>query len=137
VVRVKDESQWQQQLADFAADSDPMADALPTFLTTWCDAAESVLDAWEEQQKGDGPLAPIRALRDTLRITEQTEGGRIQVGYLGMALVLICSHWEPTGDPNEFFESMTAIEQNLFADVAALKMLSMKLEAEAGANTDG
>lgn len=120
-MRVKDESQWQQQLAEFAADDDPMSATMEQFLVYWCELAEKTIDQLK--------VSPIKALRYTLRATEEATT-RPLVGFLGMALVVICTHWEPAGEPQEFFNSMTQIEQNLFTDVAALKVADMERVAQ-------
>lgn len=122
-MKIKDESEWQQQLADFANDPDPIAETLREFVTTWAEAAEEMV------AKRDKSTSPIRALRDTLRATEQSLG-RLTVGYLGMALILLSTHWEPAGEPNEFFWSLTPLEQNLYADVAVLKLADLESKAQ-------
>lgn len=129
-VKVKDESEWQKQLADFAKDDDPMSEILPTFVIAWCERGERFLDETKDMTPPPPWSTPIGSLRAGLRATEQ-DLGRLQIGFLGMALVIITAHWEPGGDPQEFFDSMTIIEQNLFADVAALKIADMELQAQA------
>lgn len=138
-MKVKDESEWQKQLADFAADPDPMAVLLPNFLIKWCERGERFLEESSEYPPhGPRPpwTEPMGALRAGLRATELEEG-RLQIGYLGMALVVITAHWEPAADPQGFFDSMTSIEQNLFADVAALKIADMELKAQGDVSADG
>ena len=74
---------------------------------------------------------PVEALRNSLRVVE-SERGRWTVGYIGMALVILSTHWEPAGEPDLFFDRLTPIEQNLFADVAQLKMEELAKAAEPG-----
>lgn len=125
-IKVKDEAEWQKQLADFAADDEAeLASLLRDFCIAWAERSETVMDLWEQEESGDGPLQGIKALRWTLRSIE-AEKGRFPVGFLGMALVLFTTHWEPAGDPKEFFESMTTIEQNLYLDVAQLKLTQLQ-----------
>lgn len=121
-MKVKDQAQWQAQLAEFDQDPDPMAKTFATFVTTWAEAAEQEL-SWPEHSH------PLAALRATLRYTEE-KAGRITAGHVGMALVVLGTHWELAGTPDEFFHRMTTIEQNLFADVAVAKLEKLNREAE-------
>lgn len=133
-MKVKDEAQWQLQLAEFAADADPTSAVMKDFIVKWCELAEDqITNGWMYRSGFDAELpadSSIEALRKTLRTTEEAQG-RIPVGFLGMALVVICGHWAPAGDPDQFFASLTQIEQNLFADVATLKLEHMEAQAAA------
>lgn len=124
-MKVKDESQWQQQQADMAADPDPMARALSGFVIAWAEFAEGDLDRYADTHR-----QPIDALRATLRQAETDQGGRLSIGFVGMALIVLGTHWAPAADINEFFGSMTSIEQNLYADVAVIKMAELNATAE-------
>jgi hypothetical protein len=130
-VKVKDESIWQEHLAEMAADPDPMAGILPGFIVKWCDTAESVMEVYDKIPGLDAtsPITPIEALRDCLRATEQSEG-RLTISFIGMALLIIGTHWEPVGSIDEWFSSMTTIEQNLYADVAAYKFAQLNADSE-------
>lgn len=129
-MRVKSESEWQQQLADFAKDGTPQAEVFQEFVIGWAEAAEAMLDDGAATEFHD-PV--IFCLRNTLRATE-AKIGRPPVGFVGMALIVLGTHWEPAGEPNDFFDSMTPIEQNLYADVAAAKLDDLNSQAEEAAD---
>ena len=83
------------------------------------------MEAWNDPES----FLAIQALRHTLRGTEE-KLGRWEVGLLGMALLILSTHWEPAGEPQSFFDSMTPIEQNLYLDVAAIKLAEMQTQAQ-------
>lgn len=132
-MKVKDESEWQGQLALFASDPAPEAAVLRDFIVAWTETAEYRIDNNWKMVSGfeaDKPKpSPIEGLRLTLRSVEQDKG-RVPIGYLGMALLLIGEHWEPITSIDEFFDSLTPIEQNLYADVASVKFLDLQRQAE-------
>lgn len=106
-MKVHDESEYQQQCAEWAASPNSAALAFQAYLETWAGHAEKV----------EG-VSAIEALRSTLRLAEK-ETERWSIGFVGQALLLLVTHWEPLGDRELFFDSMTPIEQNLLLDTAA------------------
>lgn len=128
-MKVKDESEWQLQLSEFAADPDPdMSNTMRDFVVYWCELAEAAMR--------DLPTdSPIMALRVTLRATEE-HVTKFSIAFVGMALIIIGTHWEPVGTPDEFFASMTQIEQNLYADVAYVKLAHMQSQAQSFLTSD-
>lgn len=110
-MKVKDEAQWQQQCADFARDPSPSAEAFRKFLVYWAEAAELDFAATG--------FSPMQSLNSTLREAEGATGGRWTLNYIGMALVLLSTHWVPAQDAKHFMEGMTSVEQNLFIDTLA------------------
>lgn len=132
-MKVKDQSDWQGQLAEFAKDPAPEAAVLRDFVIKWTEAAEyRIVNNWQMVSgfEADKPQpSPIEGLRLTLRSVEHDQG-RMPIGYLGMALLLIGEHWEPVTSIDDFFNSMTPIEQNLYADVASVKFLDLQRQAE-------
>lgn len=120
-MKVHDESEWQQQLAEFAADEDnPLTVAFRDFLIEWAEEAEALLEG--------RAVPPIMALRSALRVVE---GRRepLTIGLVGMGLVVLNTFWAPIEDADVFFESMTPIEQNLYRDVAMAKMSDLERKA--------
>lgn len=122
-MKVKDEAEWQLFCAEIANAPDAVAEPFRDFLVAWAEAAED----WMGRRGGPG----IVALRNSLR-TVEAERGRWTVGFLGQMLVVLSTHWEPAGEPDLFFDHLTPIEQNLFADVAQLKMEELARAAEPG-----
>ena len=129
-MQARDLGEWQKQLAELDADANPTAQQFSQFVQSWGDHAEGLLLIHRNGESlGMEPgLTPIEALRRTLRLVEE-ERGILSIGFLGMALVVLCSHWLLSGDPNEFFASMSPIEQNLFHEVATLKLAEMSASA--------
>ena len=117
-MKVKDESKWQQQCAEFAKDDDPRAEAFRDFVVAWADAAEEQV----------GELSAIDALKDTLRAVER-QVGPWPVNYLGMALVLLSTHWHWAGDPQDFALSLSPIEQSLYFDILAINLRDLQTSA--------
>lgn len=126
-MRIRNESEWQGQLSEFAQDQNPLAGMFRDFVIAWAEAAEQLM------YDHDFPLPPVKALRGTLRAVEEVHG-HFEIGFVGMALLILCTHWEPAGDPDAFYEALNPIEQNLFSDVARVKLANMQ---EAAAQTDG
>lgn len=126
-MQVKDESEWQSHLAELDKDTDPLAEVFKNFTIAWAENAEKLVEL--------GSPA-IEALRDTLRFTEDQQDAKMPVGMIGMMLVVLGTHWEPVGTPDDFFQSMTSIEQNLYGDVAAFKLMELQAQAQA-AGSDG
>lgn len=120
-MRIKDESQWQLQRAEFAKDFDPRAEPFRKFVEGWAEAAE--LDY------GASGISPMQSLNATLRQAETDTGGRWPVSYLGMALVLLSTHWELAGTPEDFMKDMTTIEQSLYLDILAIRMEELQTQA--------
>ena len=127
-MKVKDESEWQGQLAEFANDPQAeLAESVRHFIVTWADKAEEYLAQPLTQH-----ASPMEALRASL-IQVEREQGRIAIVFIGTALLLLCTHWAPAGEPSDFFEDMTTIEQHLFADVAEAKLGDLSKLADQGA----
>lgn len=125
-MRIADESEWQDLLAQFAQDpNQQVAGGFRDFVVAWAEEAEVHIEVTREVTYSDfgdevvNELSPIEALRRTLRVVEQRTS-RWTVGFLGQALLMLGHHWEPAAaDRAEFFGSLTSIEQNLYLDVAA------------------
>lgn len=100
-------------MAELATDPDPMAQVFGNFVTAWAEATEKVLAA----EASD----PVVALRATLRSVEGRYG-RANSTVLGMVLLVLVTHWELVGDPDDFYEALSPIEQRLFEDCAAVKV---------------
>lgn len=111
-MRVSDEAEWGAQLNALDADDDVRAGKFRDFVVFWAESAETLLD--------NTTCSPIEALRSVLRFTE-SQIIRLPVGFLGQAMLILCSHWQPIcEDRDGFFDSLTPIEQNIFVDVAAV-----------------
>ncbi len=131
-MKVRDEAEWQGQLAEFASDENPLAALFRDFVIAWADNAETAMERRVITAEYDDrpPPGPVDALRSTLRATEDVHG-HFEIGFVGMALLILCTHWEPAGDPDTFYEKLNSIEQNLFSDVARVKMATLE-QAAAG-----
>ena len=124
-MRVHDEAEWQLQKAAFAADPAPEADKLLNFTVAWAELAEETLATAEREAFG---LEPIDALNATLRQAEErTE--HLTIGFVGQALLLLCAYWAVITDREAFYASLSAIEQNLFADAKTLWEISQAIKA--------
>ncbi len=123
---VRSEDEWQKYCAEIAADPDVRAQPFHDFLVKWADLAEEWLGV--DPDYTPSPSESVEALRETLRAAE--EKGRWTVGYLGMALILFSTHWLYAGEPAEFFNGLTQLEQNLYMDVAAVKLDVQEQAAE-------
>lgn len=132
-MKVHDEAAWQRQLADFAADPDEFTPRFKGWIIDWCEAAEKWLESAHNQGIHPDDITPIEALRATLRQVEKDHKHWPAV-YLGAALLLICDHWEPAQPQDEFYGSMTVIEQNMFLDVAAEWVASHQQQAAQATN---
>ena len=120
-MRVHDQAEWQLQRAAFAADPAPEADKLLNFTVAWAECAEDFLDR-------RGGETPIVALRNSLRLAEErTE--HLTIGFVGQALLLLCAYWAPIDNREAFYDSLTTIEQNLFADAKTLWEISQAIKA--------
>ena len=117
-MRVRDESEFHLLLAELASDTSEVAGPFWRFFTTWAEMAEAHLSL----------VGPAEALRRTLRHAED-ETDHFSAGFLGMCLVLFYNHWDFDGEPDVLYNSLTPIEQHLFEDVAALKMLDLQKQA--------
>lgn len=136
-MKVKDEAEWQLFLAELAADDDPRAEAFRDFLVAWTEAAEVAMEPERDVYGANDPPSPVEALRRRLRSTE-AELGRWTVGYLGLMLVVLGTHWAPAGNPDDFVSSLTPIEQNLYFDALAIKQEQLdKLAADTPAGGEG
>lgn len=142
-MKVKDESIWQQQCADFAKDPAPSAAAFQKFLVAWAEAAEEYIETHTEKGYGDfgdeyvNAPTPAEALNKTLRHAESTTGGRWPVPHMGMALVILSTHWAPARDTQHFMDGMTSIEQNLLLDTLAAHKEEMERVAAEEVTTNG
>lgn len=131
-MKIKDEAEWQQFMQALEEDPDPKAKAFRQFVLDWAELAENQIEEWGKQVpwKDDLSDRPIKALRDNLREVEKGSG-RFPVGYIGMALVVFTTHWGEVEEIDAFVDSMTPIEQSLYADVASMKLLEMEMAAKA------
>ena len=98
-MKVKDEAEWQLFYAEIAAVRRRRRRAVPR-LPGGLGREGRGLDGC---RRGHGDLLQSGALRNTLRTTE-TELGRWTVGFLGQMLVVLSTHWEPAGEPDDFFD---------------------------------
>jgi len=96
------------------------AQAFIAFVEDWCESAERIQTSL---------LRPIEALRAALEPTEQAHG-YLDTNLLANMLVVICANWVYGGD--DFFVSMTEIEQRLVIDVAG-QMIAEQQDAATGA----
>lgn len=126
-MKVRDESDWQRQLADFANDPEPMAVVLQNFLITWANYAET----WLQEAHGEGiyddDITPMEGLRATLEITQE-HAGRISIGFTGAALTLLAMHWI---HGEGLYDDMNSIERTLVEDAAQVKIDHLKAQAQA------
>lgn len=135
-MRVTDESEWQERLAEFAKDTHPLAVVMRSFLTDWAEAAEALLaDTQAMNDKSWGQpnvLTPMEALRRTLRIAEVAQPqGRLPSGFIGATLTLLAMHWV---HGESLYDDMTSIEQHLTEDATMVKIQQLQAQAEAAGN---
>jgi hypothetical protein len=133
-MKVHDQADWQLQCASFAADPSPLAPKFKAFIETWAENAEGLLAAIRDHPEyiaaqQDENADAMEALRNTLTRTEE-KAGPFSIGFIGQALLLLCTHWEPITDRDEFFGSLTAIEQHLFNDAVAVWQIHQALQAQ-------
>jgi hypothetical protein len=113
-MKVRDESEWQGQCAQWAAYPDAVK--FQRFVTTWAEAAEDLLAL--RNSFDDTPLlTPIEALRRALPLAEQ-KVGIWGSSSLGQALLLLSSHWGAVASPEAFVAELNPIERNLYASTA-------------------
>lgn len=133
-MKVRDEAMWQQQVAEFDRDPNPMAKDFQRFVETWAEMAE---EGRKFENLGtlfqDRTPTPIEALRQSLR-TAEIRAGRWTIGFLGQALLLLASHWGEIEDIQRFYDSMTPIEQNIYNDVAAVWVNEKEKQAQESGN---
>jgi hypothetical protein len=132
-MKVHDQADWQLQGAAFAADPSPLAPKFKAFIETWAEAAERYL---EDRRRLPSPERPIQALRATLKSAEDT-AGPFSIGFIGQALLLLCTHWAEIKDRDEFFHSLTTIEQHLFNDAVAVWKIHRAMQAQEVGNEAG
>jgi hypothetical protein len=113
-------------------------------MVEWANLAERTLDAnramrnevYPTQELVEaGLMSPIEALRRTLYPAEMMTQ-HLTIGFVGQALVLLCHHWAPITDREDFLASLTTIEANLFRDAAALWQARQQLAANLAAGLD-
>lgn len=126
-MKIRNQSEWQLQLAELAADPDPHAIPFRNFLVSWGDAAESYLDGC----RGEFHNEAIHALRNTLGPTEERVG-RASTSFIGMALLLLYAHWDCGYTPDEFYGQLGPIEQHLLEDIGAMKAQKLMAQAQEG-----
>lgn len=129
-MRVHDQSLWQQQCAEWARDENPMAMSFGVFVRTWADMAEAHLSTFDST---DPPPTPIEALRYLLDPAEAATE-RWSIGFIGQALLLLCTHWAVIEDRPAFLTSLNPIERHLFLDAKAVWELSQQLKAQEAGN---
>jgi hypothetical protein len=120
-MKIRDEADWQRQLADFANDPHPAATSLQNFLVTWANYAEGVLATVRLPEI----TSPMEALRQTLVTTEQ-HTGRTSIGFIGAALTLLSMHW---GYGETLYDDMNPIERHLIEDATLVKLETLAAQA--------
>ena len=120
-MKVHSQAEWHLQGAAFAADPSPLAPKFKKFIETWADQAEDHL----ARRKGE---IPIDGLRLSLASAEES-AGPFSIGFIGQALLLLCTHWAAITDRDKFFDSMTPIEQHLFNDAVAVWQVHQAMQA--------
>jgi hypothetical protein len=114
-MKVRDESEWQGQCAQWAAYPDALK--FQKFVTTWAETAESLLDELLNSFDDTPLLTPIEALRRSLPLTEE-KAGAWGASSIGQALLLLGSHWGVVDSPEAFVAGLNPIERNLYASTA-------------------
>lgn len=125
-MKVKDESDWQRQLADFANDAHPAATTLQNFLVTWANYAETWLGEAHNAGVYHEDITAMEALRHTLATTEN-HTGRIPIGFIGAALTLLSMHW---GHGHTLYGDMNSIERHLIEDATLVKLEQLAAQAQ-------
>lgn len=126
-MKIRNESEWQQWLAELATDEHPLTPHFREFVVTWAEKAEEILDQWPQD-------LPTDALNLALEATEIAVGWT-PTGMLGQALVVLGTHWGVT-DPEAFYDHLTPIERHLYAEMAAMKVAQLQ-EAAAETTAEG
>ena len=120
-MKIQDEARWLAQRAELGQKIGPQsAQSFIAFVEDWCEGAERIQTSL---------LRPIEALRAALEPTE-VRHGFLDTNLLANMLVVICANWAYGGD--DFFVSMTEIEQRLVIDVAG-QMIAEQQDAATGA----
>lgn len=124
-MKVRDEAEWQAQAAQLVSDENPMAPLFHAFVLAWADAAEAVMAERSAEpyfQAHPDLNGPANALRATLPSVEQSLGQSVTTMLVGMALVVLFTHWDFGGEPQQFYDGLTTIEQRVYQEVALTKM---------------
>lgn len=110
-----------------------MAARFRDFLIDWAEAAEELM-ARGEDVFFDG--SPAMALNATLGLVEGRREDRLSTSFLGQALLLLYTHWDFGGPPDDLYGGLSPIEQHLFQDVTLVKMSELAQSAQEGAGHD-
>lgn len=130
-MKVRDESEWQGRLAEFAADPNPLAPLLRDFTIAWADHAESWLQSAHNEGIYVDDITAIEALRATLPRAEGGQG-RVTIGMIGATFTLLSMHWE---HGSSLADQMTPIERRLLEDTVMLKLAQLQEQAEEAGNS--
>jgi hypothetical protein len=124
-MKVKDEAEWQNLLAEFSVDPDPMAPVLKNFLIAWANAAERLTEDDEETH-----WPPIVALRKTLNLIEAQQQ-RVPTAVIAAALAILTMHWIYS---DQMVEGMNQIELHMVQDITAIKVVQLQEQAQEAGN---
>lgn len=117
-MRVQDDESWLVQVKEFQADE--LSRKFQEFLVFWCEAAEKMLDEYQQ--------TPVGSLKRSFEVAEQTFG-YISVEWLGQMLLVIVQHWFHGG---EIWESLSVWERRLVEQATALKLVELQDSAKLG-----
>jgi len=126
-MKVRDQSDWQGQCALWnAPDAQEGAREFQRFVTTWAELAEELLELSER----DTHVAALRrVLRDAeAKVVEQHD--HIATPMIGQALLVLASHWGVVDSPDDFYNQLNPIEQNLYQDAALIWYLQQVRAAQ-------
>jgi hypothetical protein len=115
-MRVQDEELWSVQVKEFQADE--MSRKFYDFLVFWCEAAEKILDGYQQ--------TPIGSLKRAFEVAEQTLGF-ISVEWLSQMLLVVVQHWV-YGE--EIWESLSVWERRMVEQATALKLTELQESAK-------
>jgi hypothetical protein len=115
-MRVQDEELWSVQVKEFQADE--MSRKFYDFLVFWCEAAEKILDEYQQ--------TPIGSLKRAFEVAEQTLGF-ISVEWLSQMLLVVVQHWV-YGE--EIWESLSVWERRMVEQATALKLTELQESAK-------
>jgi hypothetical protein len=115
-MRVQDEELWSVQVKEFQADE--MSRKFYDFLVLWCEAAEKILNEYQQ--------TPIGSLKKAFNVAEQTLGF-ISVEWLSQMLLVVVQHWV-YGE--EIWESLSVWERRMVEQATALKLTELQESAK-------
>lgn len=114
-MKVKDQELWSNQLEELDADEDSRK--FRDFLVFWVEAAEKILDEYQQTPRG--------SLSKAFEVAEQTFG-YLSTEWLGQMLLVIVDHW---CDGEKIWESLSVWERRLVEQAAAMKIAELQVTA--------